>query len=114
MAEDIPEEVPKLSRSQAGARLNPVTMISAERDFAMKKKPFTEQELLEDLTPGTAHADELAKLRIHELSPLERLKGSVKRYERPMDPVWDDYFDSDEGVSDDFMNDRNQPPEKSR
>jgi antitoxin VapB len=45
-----------------------------------------------------------------ELTPLERLKGSVKRYERPFDSVWDEYFDSDERVSDDFMEDRDQPP----
>ena len=44
-----------------------------------------------------------------ELTPLERLKGSVKRYERPTDPVWDEFFESDEGVTDDFMEDREQP-----
>ncbi len=31
-------------------------------------------------------------------------------YERPTDPVWDEYFDSDEGVSDDFIQDREQAP----
>lgn len=52
----------------------------------------------------------LAEPLPQELTPLERLKGSVKRYERPTDPIWDDYFDSDEGVSDDFMAERHQPP----
>lgn len=71
------------------------------------KRP-TENELLEGLNPHTAHADELAEPLPQELAPLERLKGSVKHYERPTDPVWDEYFDS-EGVSDDFMEDREQP-----
>ena len=75
----------------------------------MKKKRFTEQELLEDLDVDSADADELAVPLPQELSPLERLKGSVKRYERPTDPVWDEYFDSSEGGSEDFMEDRDQP-----
>ena len=74
----------------------------------MVKKTFTEQELLKGLGAHRAHADELAEPQSQELTPLERLKGSVKRYDRPTDPVWDDHFDA-EGVSDDFMKDRNQP-----
>jgi len=74
----------------------------------MKAKRPTEKELLEGLNPHTAHADELAEPLPQELAPLERLKGSVKRYDRPTDPVWDEWFDS-EGVSDDFMGDREQP-----
>lgn len=77
----------------------------------MKKKTFTEQELLEGLNAQAAHADELAEPLSQELTPLERLKGSVKRYERPTDPVWEEYFDS-EGVTDDFMEDRDQPPKE--
>jgi len=74
---------------------------------------MTEQELLEGLDAKGAHADELAEPLSHELEPLERLRGSVKRYDRPTDPVWDEYFDSDEGATDDFMEDRDQPsPEK--
>ncbi|MCL7942954.1 hypothetical protein [Marinobacter sp. ATCH36] len=76
----------------------------------MKKKTFTEQELLEGLDAESGHADELATLLPHELTPLERLKGSVLRYDRPTDTVWDEWFDSDDGVSDDFMQDREQPP----
>jgi antitoxin VapB len=74
---------------------------------------MTEQELLEGLDARGAHADDLAEPLAQELEPLERLRGSVKRYNRPTDPVWDEYFDSDEGVTDDFMEDRDQPsPEK--
>lgn len=75
----------------------------------MTTKQMTEKELLENLNADTAHADELAEPLPQELDPLERLKGSVKRYERPTDPVWDEFFDSDEGVTDDFMEDREQP-----
>lgn len=74
----------------------------------MSNKRMTEKELLEGLDAHTAHADELAEPLPQELTPLERLKGTVKRYDRPTDPVWDDYFDT-EGVSDDFMEDRKQP-----
>lgn len=73
----------------------------------MKKKRPTEQELLKDLKPRGAHADELADPLAHELHPLERLKGSVKKFERPTDPAtdpedWDVWFDG-EGVSGDLM-----------
>ena len=65
------------------------------------------------LDAHTAHADELADPLPQELTPLERLKGSVKRYDRPTDSVWDEYFDSD-GVSDDLMEDREQPAPDER
>lgn len=76
----------------------------------MKTKLFSEHELLEGLDTESAHVDELAELLPQELTPLERLKGSVKHFERPLDSVWDEYFDSDERVSDDFMEDRGQLP----
>lgn len=79
----------------------------------MTTKRPTEKELLEGLDAHTAHADELAEPMPHELTPLERLKGSVKRYERPTDPIWDDYFDL-EGVSDEFMEDREPPTPEDR
>lgn len=72
-------------------------------------KRLTEKELLEGLDAHTAHAYELADLLPQELTPLERLKGTVKHYERPTDPVWYEYFESDERVTDDFMEDREQP-----
>lgn len=75
----------------------------------MTRKRPTEKELLEGLDAHTAHADELAQPLAKELTPLERLKGSVKRYDRPTDPVWDEFFESDESVTDDFMEDREQP-----
>lgn len=62
----------------------------------MKKKEYTEQELLEGLEAESAHADELAKLLPQELTPLERLKGSVVSYKQPFDSVWDNCSDSDE------------------
>ena len=73
----------------------------------MKKKRPTEQELLKDLNPRGAHADELADPLAHELDPLDRLKGSVKKFERPTDPAtdpeeWDAWF-NEGGVSGDLM-----------
>ena len=79
----------------------------------MTTKRPTEKELLEGLDAHTAHADELAEPLPQELTPLERLRGSVKRYDRPTDPVWDDYFDSG-GVVDDFVEDREQPAPDER
>jgi antitoxin VapB len=74
----------------------------------MARKKLTEQDLLKGLDAHTAHADELADPLPQELTPLERLKGSVKHYDRPTESVWDEFFDADEGVSDDFMEDRDQ------
>ena len=76
----------------------------------MAKKPTTENQLLQDLNAHTAHTDELAQPLPQELTPLERVKGSVKRYERPLDPVWEEWFESEERVTEDFMDDRDQPP----
>ena len=67
------------------------------------KKRFTEKELLEGLDAESANADKMAKLLPKEFEPLRKTKGSVT------DPEWDEFFDSDEGVSDDFMEDRGQP-----
>lgn len=69
----------------------------------MSKKRMTEKELLAGLNPANAHADELAEPLPHELDPLERLKGSVKHYDRPTDPVWDESFDTVKRAGDDFM-----------
>ncbi len=78
----------------------------------MKKKRPTEQELLKDLDAYGAHADELAESLPHESEPLERLKGSVKKFDRPTDPAadpedWDAWFDG-ERFSEDFMKDRGE------
>ncbi|MCH8549472.1 MAG: hypothetical protein LAT80_11395 [Balneolaceae bacterium] len=80
----------------------------------MNKKRTTENQLLDGMNPYLAHADELAEPLPQELTPLERLKGSVKKYERPTDPVWDEFFESEEGVSDDFMEVRDQPSPNDR
>ena len=79
----------------------------------MKKKRFTEEELLDGLEPYAAHADELAEPQGNEPTALERLKGSVLRYERPTDPVWDECFEA-EGVTEDFMENRDQPDNKEQ
>ena len=62
----------------------------------MSIKRLMEKELLKDLDAKSAHAKELAEPLPQELTPLERLRGTVKHYERPTDPVWDEYFESDE------------------
>ena len=84
-----------------------------DRNESSKKArlPFSEVDLLDSLDENSAHSDELAELTQSELDPLERLRGSVKKYERPTDPVWDEYFEGD-GVSEDFMTDRDQPSSK--
>ena len=69
----------------------------------MSIKRMTEKELLAGLNADKAHADELAEPLPHELSPLERLKDTVKRYDRPTDPVWDEPVDSAEHAGADFM-----------
>lgn len=80
----------------------------------MTSKRPSEKELLDGLDAHTAHADELAEPLHQELPPLERLKGSVKRYDRPTDPVWDEWFESDDRVTKDFMEDREQPKDGRR
>jgi antitoxin VapB len=55
----------------------------------MKMKGSTEQELIEGLDAYGAHADELAELLPHETESLEKLEGSVKKFERPTDPAAD-------------------------
>jgi len=79
----------------------------------MRIKRLTEKELLKDLDARSAHANELAAPLPQELTPLERLKGSVIRFERPLDSHWDEYFESDERCSEDFMEDRDHPSESN-
>ncbi|MEX1215971.1 hypothetical protein [Saccharospirillum sp.] len=80
----------------------------------MNKNRTTEQKLLDGLDPYLAHADALAEPLPQELSPLERLKGSVKQYVRPTDPVWDEYFESEEGISGEFTEVQDQPSPNDR
>jgi len=75
----------------------------------MTKQHLTEKELLTGLDAHKAHADELAEPLPKELTPLERLKGSVKRYDRPTDPVWNEFSDSEENIDDDRTENRNPP-----
>jgi len=78
-----------------------------------KWKPSkAEKRLLRGFDAQTAHADELAEPLEEELTPQERLKGSVQRYDRATDPVfedseWDDWFDG-ESASGDSSPDRSQ------
>lgn len=74
----------------------------------MKDRRYTEQELLEDLDTKTTHADELAHPLPQELDPLERLRGSVTRYDRPFEGCWDGNIDPDEErrCTEDFLPDR--------
>jgi len=60
----------------------------------MTQRP-TEKDLLKDLDAYTSHADELAKPLPQELSPLDRLRGSVKHYE----PVWESLWEEDGAAS---------------
>lgn len=76
-------------------------------------KRLKEDELLKGLDAHTAHADELAQPLEKEFTPLEKLRGSVKKYDRPTDPVWDEFFEG-EGVSEDFMDERHQPSNRER
>lgn len=74
---------------------------------------LTAGELLKGLNAHTAHADELTQPLEQELTPLEKLRGSVKKYDRPTEPVWDEFFDG-EGVSQDFMDERHKPSNRER
>ncbi|MCG2581522.1 MAG: hypothetical protein KA296_11675 [Marinobacter sp.] len=78
-----------------------------------KPEPLkTESELLKNLNEHTAHADELAQIRASEWGdlpsedrphspgqrdqhPLDRLRGSVLKYEGATTPVWPDEEESD-------------------
>lgn len=78
----------------------------------MKKGRPTEQERLKDMDAYGAHADELAEPLLHESEPLGKLKGAVKKFERPTDPAADpedcNAWFGGEGVPEDFMKDRGE------
>ena len=65
----------------------------------MPNKNLTEQDLLHSLDAHKAHSDELATPLPQDLSQIEKLEGTVKRFERPTDPVWGEWLDSDESIS---------------
>lgn len=73
-----------------------------EMNSAIRKKAAQtskgERELLHGLNEYTAHADEVATPNQRELDPdtdpLKRLRGSVKRYDRPTDPVAEEDWNS--------------------
>ena len=75
-----------------------VRRTACDQEVCMKKKRPTEQELIEGLDVDGAHADELAEPLSNELEPLEKLKDSVKKFERPTDSAadtedWDAWCD---------------------
>lgn len=78
----------------------------------MGVKRMTEKDLLEGLDAYNAHGDGLAEPLTQKLAPLERLRGSVKRYDRPTDPVWGEYVGSEDCATHDVMDDRDQPRQK--
>jgi len=59
----------------------------------MTKRP-AEKDLLKDLDAYTSHADELAEPLPQELSPLDRLRGSVKHYELVWESLWEEDGDT--------------------
>lgn len=74
----------------------------------MSTERLREQELPKRLDAHTAHADALAEPPAQEIDPLERLKGSVKRHERPLDGCWD-YADDDGAESDELLKNYDKP-----
>lgn len=68
----------------------------------MGTRRIREQELLKGLNAHTAHADELAESTHQELDPLERLRGSVTKYENPMEGCWD-YVGEEGSESDELL-----------
>ncbi|MAM00103.1 hypothetical protein [Hydrocarboniclastica marina] len=78
----------------------------------MKKRLLSEKDLLRGLNEHTGHADEVFTPLPRELDPLEKLKGSVIKYDRPFDSVWDDWFD-DQDVSEESLASRDQPEPKA-
>ena len=71
-------------------------------------KRMTEKDVLKGLDAYKAHGDELAEPFAQELDPLERLRGSVTRYDCPTDPIWEEYVGSDDCLTNDVMNDRDR------
>lgn len=86
-------------------------MVTAKGERSMKDRKPAEQELLADLGEMAAHADVLAQQLPQELDPLERLRGTVTRYDRPLDGCWDEDIDPDEEerCSDGSRRDRERP-----
>jgi len=66
-------------------------------------KQLTEKDLLKDLNEHTSHADELAEPLPQELTPLERLKGSVKHFDPTFESLWEE--DTEEAESHDTDDD---------
>jgi antitoxin VapB len=71
-------------------------------------KRLREKKLLEGLNAYTAHADAMAEPLPGEIDPLEQRRGSVKRFERPLDGCWD-YADDEGSESDELLKKFDKP-----
>jgi antitoxin VapB len=77
-------------------------------------KRFTEKDLLKGLDAHGAHADEAAEPTANELTPLERLRGSVLKYENPLADTWDEWFDAAGESNSQLSEDRDQPKHSAK
>lgn len=77
-------------------------------------KRFTEKDLLKGLDAHGAHADEAAEPTASELTPLERLRGSVLKYENPLADTWDEWFDAAGESNSQLSEDRDQPKHSAK
>ncbi|WP_421842169.1 hypothetical protein [Marinobacter algicola] len=69
----------------------------------MSAKRTTEQKLIDGLDAKGAYVEGMAESLPQEFDPLEHPKGSGKREIQIVDIVWEEYFDSAEGVTGDFI-----------
>ncbi len=77
-------------------------------------KRITEKDLLKGLDAHGAHVDEAAEPTANELTPLERLHGSVQKYEDPLADTWDEWFDAAAEGNSQFPEDRDQPKHSAK
>ena len=77
-------------------------------------KRVTEKDLLKGLAAHGAHADEAAEPTANELTPLERLRGSVLKYENPLADTWDEWFDAAGESNSQLSEDRDQPKHSAK
>lgn len=74
----------------------------------MGHKCLTERYLLECLDARKAHADELTEPLPQELELLEKLRGSVKKFEKPLDGCRDEFLDSAAPCTGEYLEYRDQ------
>jgi hypothetical protein len=74
----------------------------------MGRRYLTERDLLEGLDVRKAHAVELAEPLPQELEHLDKLRGSIKIFGRPLDSFEGEFFDSAEPCTNEYLQDRDQ------